>query len=274
MSGSTETKQEDLVKSIDAQIDALFAEEETVEKADMLKEDKQAKTTADAAVNQAPKGQDDASRGAGRPDQISDVPNKDTDGKREGKYDDDITKKKTDKDGKKEEDSQVEPPADMKKSISEAEYAEFEAFKKAKADAAKEEEMKKARVEHSDLIKSAVVEAMKPIQDELVAAKRENEDLRKSMSEQGALIKAIANKPQPSKAITSVNSIEKSFTGSEDIQKSKAMSKSDLLDVAEDLVKSKALTTDHAIELEQTGFIYDPEARRVLESEVRRRNRN
>ena len=75
-------------KSIDAMIDELFTEAPVEKSIDISKD---AKTTADAAVNQAPKGQDDDKRGAGRPKQISDVPKTDTDGKRDGKYDDDIT---------------------------------------------------------------------------------------------------------------------------------------------------------------------------------------
>lgn len=268
---------EDLIKSIDAQIDALFAEDEAeveeVVKADMIKDDKPAKTTADAAVGKAPKGEKDESRGAGRPKQISGIPQTDTDGKRSGEYDGDITEKKTEKDGKKAEDSQTEPPADMKKSLSESEWAEFEAFKKAKAEAAQEENLRKARAEQTDLIKSAVLEAIKPVQEKLAEAKAENEELKKSLTEQGDLIKSMANKPQRSKAITNVNSLEKSFGGNGQAKGSEKLSKSELLDIAEDLVKSKAISVDQAIELEQTGYIYEPDARQVFENEVRKRNR-
>ena len=66
---------EQLNKSIDSLIDDLFTD--TVEKGDALNIAGDAKTTADAAIAAAPKMQDDAARGAGRPAQISDVPNTD-----------------------------------------------------------------------------------------------------------------------------------------------------------------------------------------------------
>lgn len=264
---------EQLNKSIDSLIDELFAEPTVAEapKADapaadaveksMVKDMASAnKQTADEAVSAAPKGEKDEARGAGRPKQISDVPQTDTDGARSGEYDGKIASPQSD--ASKKEDSQVAPPANLKKSLSDAEYEEYQALKKAKAAAEQAETLEKARKETSDLIKSAVTEATSGI-------RKENEDLRKALKEQGDLIKSIANKPQRSKAVTNVGAVEK-FAKSE----SANFSKADLLDIAEDLVKSKKLTMENVIELENTGFIYDSEARGVLEREVNRRSRS
>ena len=248
---------DELTKSMDLLIDELFTEEEKVEKS-MIKDANPAKETADAAVKAAPKGEKDESRGAGRPEQISDVPQTDEDGARSGEYDKKITKKQ--EEPKKAEDSQVEPPKDMKKSLSVEEYEEFMALKKAKT----EESLAKAQKEQNDLMKSIVAEAVK---EAVSSIKSENDELKKSLTEQSELIKSMANKPQKSKAITSVSAVEK-------FQKSAPeVSKEDLLDIAEDLVKSKKLTMEQVIELENNSFIYDAEARGILEREVARRRR-
>lgn len=250
---------ENLEKSLDSLIDELFSEEESevVEKS-MIKDQAPQKETADEAAKMIPKAEKDEARDAGRPKQISSIPQVDTDGKRDGEYDGDIATKN--EDAKKKEDSQVQVTAEMKKSISDAEWQEFQALKKAQAEKAQEEALAKARKEQTDLIKSAVMEATSEI-------RKENEELRKALTEQSELIKSMANKPQRSKAITNIAAVEK-------FQKSEApanYSKAEVLDVAESLVKSGKLTMEHVIELEQTGFIYEPEARAALESAVKRR---
>lgn len=260
---------EQLQKSIDSLIDELFAEPEApkaeaVEKSDMIKEQKPQKETADEAIKQVPKGEKDEARGAGRPKQISDVPQNDTDGARAGEYDGKITEKETDATAKKKEDDQVKVPEQMKKSentLSDEEYAEYKELKKARKAARKEEELRKSQAVQVDLIKSAVVDATSSL-------RKENEDLRKSLQETSELVKAIANKPQKSKAVTNVQAVEK-------FQKSASstnFSKAEILDVAEDLVKSKQLTVEHVIELENNGYIYDPEARGTLERAMNRRS--
>lgn len=251
---------ETLTKSIDSLIDELFAEDEKVAKS-MIKDANPAKETADEAVKQAPKAEKDEARGEGRPEQISDVPQTDTDGARSGEYDGKIAKKN--EETKKKEDTQVEVPEQMKKAVSEQEWAEYQALKKAKQAAEETETLQKARKEQTDLIKAAVSEAVTSI-------KSENEELRKSIKEQNDLIKAMANKPQPRKAVTSMQAVEK-----EDFKKShgsSSLSKAELLDVAEELMKSKKLSMENVIELENTGFIYDAEARHTLETAVKRRS--
>jgi len=142
-------KDQELMKSIDAMIDDLFTEE-TIEKSEdtpieskeddvedtanegdveksMIKDIKPQKETADEG-EKPPKGQDDDKRGAGRPKEISDVPKVDTDGKRAKDYDKDITDKKSEKDGKNPEQSQVVPAKELvkKSEFSEEEYAEYQ----------------------------------------------------------------------------------------------------------------------------------------------------
>lgn len=246
--------------SIDSLIDELFEEQEQDVKKSMIKDQKPAKETADEAMAQVPGSQDDAARGAGRPEQIADVPKTDQDGKRAKKYDDAIAQAHGAEENK--EVDQVKVPEQMKKSVSDSEYAEYQELKKAKAAAQEAETLKKARQEQSDLIKSAVQEAVSSV-------KKENEELKKAFSEQAELIKAIANKPRQSKAITNVQAVEKF----EKSQSSSTLSKSEALDIAEDLAKANKLTTEHVIEMENTGFIYEPEARRIFEAEVARRNR-
>lgn len=273
-----------LNKSIDSLIDDLFVDDEDINKSEelenteevqvegaedveksMIKDHKPQKETADEAKAQVPGYQDDAARGAGRPKQISDVPKTDTDGKRAKDYDGAIAEKN--EDGKKKEDSQVKPPKDMKKSveISEEEYAAFQAFQKSQAEAKEAEELKKAEEKQSDLIKSAVAEAIKPIQEE-------RDELKAALAEQGELVKSIANKPQRKKSVTNVAALEKSGNASQGNQgqASAAELKQIAMDVADELVKSKQLTVEQAIELENTGFIYDQSARRTLEVGVQK----
>jgi hypothetical protein len=250
-----------VVDAIDSLIEEIF--EEAPMSKSMIKDEKPERETADEAMAQVPKAEKDEKRAAGRPTQISEVPQVDTDGDRAGKYDEKIVEKETDADAKKKEDDQIQVPALMKKSLSDAEFAEYMELKKAKELAVKAEILEKARKEQTDLIKSAVVEATSSI-------RKENEDLRKSLKAQEELLKSIANKPQRPKAITSMQVVEK-FEKSE----KPSLSKSELLDVAEELVKSRRMaqdfTMEHVIELEQTGYIFDQTARELLDRAVAKR---
>lgn len=243
---------EELNKSLDLIIDELFTEDESVEKS-MIQDMKPEEETADEAMKKVPSSEDDKKRNAGRPKEISDVPKTDEDGSRAGNYDSDVVEKN--EDGKSPEQAQVKPTAEMMKKAWEetSEYKEYVALKKAKEAAEQAENLKKAKAEQMDLIKSAVKEATSQIS-------KENEELRD-------LIKSMANKPQKSKAITSVLAVEKF----EKSQSAASFSKMDLLDAAEDLAKSGKIEDTAVIELEQTGFISNPETRRVLENEMKRR---
>lgn len=258
---------DNLNKSIDAYIDDLFAEK-PVEKS--LEIAQMASTKADDVMKTAPKSQDDASRGAGRPNQISDVPSTDLDGKREGEYDGSIASKQKEdepketdqvKMGGQDKGEQKKDTGPMMKSISEAEYAEFQAMKKAQAEKQKEEVLRKAKEEQKDLIKSAVKEVTAGIV-------KENTELKKSLAETQELVKAMAERPQRRKSIDGLQALEKSQS---EEQGPTSFSKSEMLDVAEELVMKKSMDfrDEHLIELENTGFIFDKRARETLENALK-----
>lgn len=259
---------ENLNKSIDAMIDELFAEkiDKSLDVASM------ASTTADAVVKQAPKAQNDDSRGAGRPKQISDVPETDEDGKRAGEYDASISQDQKASDqpeasqvkmAGQDKGAQTADKGPMMKSISADEYAQFEAFKKAQTAKAEDEKLKKAQEENKNLLKAVVKEATAQIT-------KENEQLRKSLEETQSLVKAMAERPQRRKSIDGIQSLEKSQRD-EDKQEQTTFSKSEMLDAAEELVmkKSTSFRDEHLIELENTGYIFDPSARSALENFVK-----
>lgn len=272
---------DNLTKSIDTLIDDLFAE--PVAKAgDNLDVASASKTTADAAVSAAPKAQDDAARGAGRPKEISDVPDTDEDGKRAGTYtasiadgqaetENEEAKKQaksidqTTSTGRLAEAPKMKDPR-LTKSISEEEYAEFEAFKKAQAEQAdlkKSEDLKKAddlkKAELENLVKSAVAQATE-------AFKKENETIKKSLEQSTALVKAMAAQPRQAKSITGIEALEKSSPeGSERTE----FTKSEKLDAAERLVMKKSLPMDAVVELENTGTVYRPDWRQAIEAELK-----
>lgn len=280
-------KTQDLNKSIDTMIDDLFAE--PIEKSDALNIAGDAKTTADAAIASAPKMQDDASRGAGRPKQISDVPDNDQDGKRDGTYDasiaaaiseieNDEAKKQaksidqTTSIGRMGEAPKMKDPR-LTKSVNEQEYAEFEAFKKSKADAEakaedtrKSDEIKKSenlrKAELETLVKSAVASAIAPFQ-------KENQDLKKSLNQSETLIKAMAAQPRPSRSITGIDALEKSSPENNGPQE---FTKADKLDAAERLVMKKSMPLDVVVELENTGTVYNPQYRAMIEAELQKQN--
>lgn len=241
---------QEIITDIDDLILKAFGSEE-VEKG-MLKDMKPEKETADEAVKQAPKMQDDAARGAGRPNQISDVPEVDEDGKRAKEYDSAIAKQNMD--GVNPEQKQIKLPQDMKKSITDAEYQEYQELKKAQA----ERDAQATKEAEKELIKSAVSEATKAQADEIA-------ELKKSLLEQNDLMKSIANQPMPSKAVTDVNAVEK-FAKSEAAAPT-SYSKQEMLDFAEELHKSDptALKLTDLIELDNTGYIYDANSRESLE---------
>lgn len=277
------TNTEDLNKSIDSLIEDLFAE--PVAKSDDLNVAGASKTTADAAIASAPKMQDDGSRGAGRPKQISDVPQNDEDGKRDGSYDASIASNQSEEENeeaKKQAKSidqttsagrMGEGPKMKDPRLSKSEQEELEAFRKAKADSEskaeelrKSEEIKKAdeikKAELETLVKSAIASALEPV-------KKENETLKKSLDESQALIKAMAGQPQRSKSITGVEALEKSTPEG---QGQTEFTKKDKLDAAERLVMKKSLPMDAVIELENTGTVYNKQWQQQIEAELQKTN--
>lgn len=278
-----ETQTNDLNKSIDTLIEDLFAE--PVAKADHLDVASASKTTADAAIAAAPKAQNDDARGAGRPKQISDVPETDEDGKRDGQYDASIADGQAEvenEEAKKQARSIDQTTAagrmgegkkmsDPRLSKSDAE--ELAEFRKAKADAEskaeelrKSEEIKKSedlrKAELETLVKSAVASAIAPLQ-------KENESLKKSLTESAALVKAMAGQPQRSKSITDVTALEKSAPESTGPQE---FSKSEKLDAIESLIMKKSLPVDAMVEFENTGTVYRKDWQQAIEAELQKRS--
>ena len=250
---------EELNKSIDAMIDELFSEEE-IEKAlgEPAMGEGMPKTKADEVVNKAPKGKKDA--GDGRPVDIHDIPENDKDDKSKG-YDA-VQFNVSDKGSDIAEAKQINKNAkEVKKSISLDEYEEFMALRKAEDDRVMDDLRKSFMTEQRDLIKSAVYEATSSIREE-------NEELRKSLAESTTLVKSMASRPQPSKSITSYEALEKAERPSNEPEH---FTKSQMLDVAEDLFKSGKLRDTHVMELENNGYIYDNTARATLETELKRR---
>lgn len=281
-------KTQDLNKSIDSLIEDLFAEP-VVKAGENFEVANASKTTADAAIASAPKMQDDASRGGGRPKQISDVPANDEDGKRDGQYDASIASGQSEEEneeakkqaksidqtssaGRMGEGPKMKDPR-LSKSLTDEEYAEYQAFKKAKEEDTKKqeelrksEELKKAddlkKAELETLVKSAIASAIAPL-------KQENETLKKSLNESATLIKAMAGQPQRSKSITGVDALEKSTPeGGERTEFTKA----EKLDAAERLVMKKSLPMDAVIELENTGTVYNPQWQQAIAAELQKQN--
>lgn len=274
---------EKLEKSIDELLDEVFSE--SFQKGDALDLAQDSSKTADEALKQVPKAQSDESRGAGRPTQISDIPQTDMDGAREGEYDDKISENEGKEDQPEEAKKQAQAidqssdkghmsskpsspkMAPFKKSedevvVSKEEYEAFQAFKKSqeeakaeelrKSEAAKEEELKKSQ---EALIKSAVESAVSSL-------RKENQDLRKSFEESQVLLKALSDTPEAPKSITHVQAIEKSSSPSEG---SETFSKSEILDAAMELAKSGKIAHEIVTEIEMTDACVDSEARSEIE---------
>lgn len=253
-------KEETLIKSIDELLDDVFSDdvvqsEEVVEKSIAGKPE----AKADEAMKEVPKAQKDEDRKAGRPKQISDVPQKDEDGKREGQYDDEITENEDKEDEPKETD-QVKVPEQMKKSLSDEEYEEYQQLKKAKEEA---EQLKKAEVEKNE--KEALIKAA--VDAETQDLKKSLEEIKKVAQEQSALLKSLAKTPVQAKSIQGIESLEKSSY--EEAQKT--FSKADMLDAAEELVKSGTFSSDVVTELEMTGTIYNKEYRKAVERQLNKK---
>lgn len=284
---------EDLNKSIDALLDEVFSD--SIEKGSPLDIAGDSKTTADAAVNQAPKGQDDASRGAGRPKQISDVPGNDQDGKRDGQYDASIASGsgEMEPDEAKKQAKAVDQcssaghmasgasapkVAPFKKSdgsdLTEADFRAFENFQKSQKEAAekakaeelrKSEDLRKAesKRETEALIKSAVEAAT-------AKSSKENEELRKSLQETQALVKAMAAQPMPAKSITNIQALEKSERPEDKGQET--FTKSEILDAAVELVMKGQIPDVTVSEIEMTGRVHSADARAKIEKYLASKN--
>lgn len=259
-----EKHHEELNKSIDALLDELFkgpkpekieiAEKKVSNETPM--EAKKPAMTSDEGLEGVDAGEEESDGENGRPKDPSNMSHRDADGASHLDYDSSITSP-----AKKVPNETTNSPA-LKKSFQVSEE-DYELLRKAKA-AQQAEALRKVRDEQTNLIKSAVQEAISPL-------KAENEALRKSISEQEALLKSMAKKPRQQKSISTVAVLEKSFAGNdESAPRQEAFSKSEMLDAAERLMKSKVFSLNDVIELDDTGYIYDAGKRRALEEELRR----
>ena len=256
---------EELKKSVDALLDELF--EEKVEKSDaiheIIGEPKQAKGEQQKAEVNADQVKPDVSseedekagKKRGRPDDLSQMSMRSPDGESKGSYDASITSpaqvpQHQTTIAKSETSETSKEIEELKAKVEEL----TKAINAKKEEDAKVEELKKAEQEKADLIKSEVEKATADL-------KKENDELKKSIQETADLVKAIAKKPKPRQSISSVDVLEKSAPTAEQ----KHFSKSEMLDAAEQLFKAKKLTDEDVIELEDTGFIYNEDKRRILE---------
>lgn len=267
-----------LNKSIDSLIDELFTED--VEKSIEIAGD--ASETADEAAGKAPKGQKDEARGAGRPKQISDVPQTDTDGRRASDFDSSTTEKGKEKDieeanqvkemnqikAKGGNDAKAPKQAPFKKSLDEDEVAELEAFRKAKADAEVESLKKAEETKQEELIKSVVERTAAKVGSEY---KGEIETLKKSLEESNKMIKAMASAPRTAKSITGIEQLEKSTEVTNNAPT--AFSKSEMADMALEAFQKGVITEEQCIEMDNAGYIYDQSARQALENFIESKNK-
>lgn len=276
---------QDLNKSIENFIDELFAE--PVKKAgENFEVAPAAKTKADQVMSEVPGSQDDASRGAGRPNDDHDVPKTDNDGnpakgyeavqKEQGEEENPEAKKQSgastqiSSEGRLAGDKPGMKDPRLSKSLSDEEFAEYQALKKAKdiedKKAKEQEDLKKAEVarkSQEDLIKSALESTLAPI-------RKENEDLKKAFQQQSALLKAIAGQPVQAKSITGIDALNKAQDP--DLNGPREFTRQEKLDAAERLVKSNKLPVDAVIELENTHTLYNPQWRAMVEQELEKQN--
>lgn len=272
---------DELTKSIDALAEEFFAEP-VVKASENFEVATASKTTADKVMAEVPGSEDDAARGAGRPKDDHDVPKTDKDGNPAKGYE------AVQKDQPEEQNPEAAKQAPSISQVSDKghlsqgpksshdprgpmfkaeEYVEYQELKKAKAvaDAAKvQEDLKKAedlkKVETANLIKSAVESALGPV-------RKENEELRKTMAEQSALVKAMAAQPRPAKSVTNIEVLEKA---QEKVpgRGGEAFTKSEVLDAAEALYKAKQIPMEAVIEIDNTGTVLNPQIRAMIEKKL------
>lgn len=252
-----------------------------------------ASTTADQAVSQVKKAANDDSRGAGRPKQISDVPDKDQDGKREGKYDATITENE-DKEDEPDETKQspsldqvnekghkkVNAKAPDMRPFKKADEKELDELKKSFAlfqkfqefETKAEEKITIPLAEYEELIKAKTKEKEETLSKGEIGT-TQNEELVKSLSaltakfdEQSVLLNKIAKTPTAAKSITNINALEKSI--GEEAQET-TFTKSEVADALDELVKANKLPDTAALEYDFMGSLHNPKYRAIVEAHLR-----
>lgn len=254
--------QEKLTK-IDALIDQMFSKSESPVVPEPKKDGKNPQTpelaekvrTADEG-EKPEEGEDEKEGTRGRPKDPSNMDERDASGESHLNYPESVSS------------PAMTPPNETtvaKSDKIEVSKEDFELLQKAKSDR-EAEVLKKAKDEQRSLIKSVVLEATKEIRSE-------NAELKKSLNDTQEMLKKALKQPKVQKSISSVNALEKSFGGNSPDSKdeSKTFSKSEMLDAAEVLVKSGKLPVEAAIELEDTGSVFNPSYRAAIEQELARK---
>lgn len=280
---------EELNKAISTLVDETFPELKKAREANPDVTD--SKTTADAALATVPGSKNDKSRGAGRPKEISDVPNKDEDGARAKEYDSAIKSRDDDEEENPEAKKQsrsidqttttghsgdkkptapkmapfIKKGEDFEKSYER--FTLFEQFRKSEATT--------AETTTTEVVQKAVEEAPKEEvlskSDDLMKAmvEKETSELKKTVetlttfaNEQAVLLKSIGAKPMPSKAISDVQAIEKSIQP--EVGNSTHFSKAEKLDAAFELAKAGKISVDVVSELEMLSTVSDNSAKQQI----------
>lgn len=269
-------QKEDLNKAVISLVDEFFGP--VKKSSENFEVAPAAKTTADKVMSEVPGSENDEDRDAGRPKNDHDVPKIDKDGNSAKGYEavqspqaeqsnPEVNQAgastQISSEGRLSEKPHMKDPRLSKSLEEDPEYKEFQAFKKAKVEAdekKKADDLKKAQ---TDLLKSAVDEAIKPIKDE-------NEKLRKAFAEQNDLLKAIAGQPRQAKSITGIEALQKSHDPETDGPRE--FTKAEKLDAAERLFKAKQIPDEAVIELENTGTVYRRDWQQMIEKELEKTN--
>ncbi len=276
---------QELNKSVDDLIEEFFVESTVVKSGDPLNIAGDAKTTADAALASTP-GSENDNNNPGRPRQQHTV----SEGG-DASYDGQIASPQSEEENEEAKkqsgastqiseqgrtasnpSSSNDPRGPMFKS--QAEWDEYQTLKNEKqAQLKKAEDNKKAddlkksedlrKVEQQQIIQKAVTDAIVPIQ-------KQNEELKKSVESQAKIIKAMSLQPVSAKSITSIEALEKSQDPSSTVNGPTEFSKSEKLDAAERLVMKKSLPMEAVVELENTGTLYNPAWRALVEQELQK----
>lgn len=251
---------EELLKSVDSKVDEYFAEdvtEETVEKSS--KDNRQgsgaSKTSADEGEKpKKAKNEEDGENG--RPKDPSNMNKRDAVGDAKATYDKDYTApaKKQAHETTVAKSETADPKTYQ---VSEEDYA---VLQKAK-ESAQEEVLQKARDEQATLLKSVITEAIQPLQTEIASQKEDN-------AKMAALVKSMKEAPQPRKAVTNVNAIEKSFGANEPGNQPQEFQKAEVEQVLDELHKAGQIKDTEVIEYDMTQHIQNPETRAKVERKL------
>lgn len=270
---------ESLEKSIDSLIEAMLLEKsEDVMDALVGKpvhddeqnpqDPKAAKTTADAAL--PPETATEHEGRGGRPAEVHEIREEQGDSNEEDVGQGKKTKEAKGYDAVQSEAKEVHPEttvshnpagdhADMNKGvlISKEDYA----FLVKAKEMVKARQLKKSQEKQESLVKSMIAK-------ETEGLVRVNSALAKKLEETTNLLKSLGSRPRQSKSITSASALEKSFSDARTQDEQTEFTKAQKLDAAESLMKSGEISMNDVIELENTGFIYDPRKRAAVERKL------